>query len=569
MSRNTTSNLSFNVQLIAATVILLCASYVTISTLTFFVSDTGLRFLQIRQLIEQDWHTFSIMYPGRFVDPTGAHFPYYYAFSVVKGQIFLHISPFFPLLAAVLYSHIGVIGLSVIPVLGTVVTAWATYRLLRLSEVEPARLAFWATAFATPLLFYSLELWDHTIGTALMLLGVYGVARGIRSELRVPTVLGGIAIGLAPGQRPEAYVFGIALGGALLVAVRARRRWEALAMYVAGGLLGVLPVWILQYRWIGHPLGISTARRFLGFGRPEVIPFTPAGTETLSLGQRYFIKISRLLFHTDAPPSVLATVLITIGILYIVLVLRSERRQKSVMLIGGLVILLTGYAIVAKLALDRPVTGLISTFPLITLSVLYVSDEVDSKRAHIRRVYVLILLTVSLYLGLSLAIGPAYGGKQWGAQYLLSAYPLLLFLAFYAYEQYRHYLDEQVARILRGSTILLLLLSVLLQVLGARILYIEHREQAAMRDTIEQMPARVVITNGPYLASLMSSLDKIFLYADDEDEVRTLLRRLAQDDIEYVAIIPLDEISLDVPETVEGTTVNHVDTFVYRLTNEE
>lgn len=565
MSRNTISNVGF--QLIAATAILLGLSYISISTLTFFVSDTGLRFLQIQQLIEQDWNTFSITYPGRFADPAHEHFPYYYAYSVVDGQIFLHVSPFFPLLAAFLYSRLGVIGLSVIPVLGTVVAAWAMYRLFRVSNIGSAHLAFWLTAFATPVLFYTLELWDHTIGAALMLLGVYGVVRGIRSELRAPTVLGGFAIGLAPGVRPEAYVFGIALGGALLFAVHTRHRLKTLAAYVGGGLLGVTPVWILQYWWIGHPLGISTARRVFGFGRPDVIPFTPVDKETLSLGQRYFIKVSRLLFHTDSIPSLLAILLITSGMLSIVFALRSQRRQKPGVILGGVALLIIGYGIVAGLALGRPVTGLVSTFPLIALSVLYVNKTVDSNRPPTRQIYLLLLFTVPLYLVLALAGGPAYGGKQWGARYLLTVYPLLLYLAFYAYEQYSRYLDKQVSRILKLSAITLVLLSVLLQVLGARILYIEHQEQAAIRDTIEQMPARVVITNGPYLASLMSSLDKIFLYADDEDEVRTLLRRLAQHEIEHVAIIPLHELALDVPESVEGTTVEQVDTFVYRLTN--
>ena len=73
-------------------VLLFPVAWYSLSEPLFFISDTGLRFLQIRELIAHDWRTFTTEYPGRIFDPELQHVPYYYAFRVIDREIYLSIN---------------------------------------------------------------------------------------------------------------------------------------------------------------------------------------------------------------------------------------------------------------------------------------------------------------------------------------------------------------------------------------------------------------------------------------------------------------------------------------------
>lgn len=106
------------------------------SSLTFFSNDTGLRFLQIQDLIANQWRSFAIAYPARFLDPELAHPPFYYAYSLLDGEFYLQISSFLPLLTSYLYVALGKWGLPLLPVLGggEIIGGWQSHSLLESTE---------------------------------------------------------------------------------------------------------------------------------------------------------------------------------------------------------------------------------------------------------------------------------------------------------------------------------------------------------------------------------------------------------------------------------------------------
>ncbi|MFQ5613338.1 MAG: hypothetical protein ACE5H9_14515, partial [Anaerolineae bacterium] len=540
-----------------ALILYLLAGFV-MSPLTFLASDNGLRWLQIQELVNHGWRTFAIDYPARFVDPELRHVPYYYAYSVIDNQIFFAISPFFPLIVSALYAGLGLAGLPVLPVLGSVLTAWAVYRLFELSQLRYPYLAFWATIFATPLFFYSLELWDHSLGTALALWGVYGLARGLRQGTWLPLSLGGVAIGLAVGQRPELYVFAIALGtGLILVSWPRWRLWLALG---GGGLLGALPVWGLQYLWVGHPLGMSTAPHLLDYGQPDAFPVSPPEVSGV-------LKAGYLLLHIEprSPTTFLAALLILLGCALIVLTMSRERGANPARLAGGFVIVILGYGFLAWTVREKPIIGLVSTFPLLPLSLIYPDLPGDENRPQ-RDVYRLVLLTVFLFLGLMLLAWPTFGGLQWGARYLLPAYPLLLYLAGQGFTVYGRKLDAPRQAILRWGAAGLLLTSALLQMQGARLLHENHRQQAVYRDALAALPADVILTNEPFMPSAMSSITgKIFIHVRDERELEALLPRLAQHGIDRVAVVSQEAAPLSLSDEIGGFSVEQIAPFIYEI----
>ncbi|MEJ2747317.1 MAG: hypothetical protein P8183_05320, partial [Anaerolineae bacterium] len=297
---------------------LLIAGSVLTATRTFFTVDTALRFLQVRSLIAQDWHTLAAIYPARFADPNLQFVPYYYGYGVVRGDIYLAISPFFPWFSSYLYVWLGQLGLVILPALGGVLTAVAIYKLGQLTGIRHARWLFWSTVFATPLLFYSLEFWDHSIGTALAAGAVYLLAKGLYTQKWAPILWGGITLGVGLGQRAELYVFALSVGIVFLwVSWREWRHWLALA---GGGLLGTLPIWLWQYRWTGHPLGMDVAPHLLGYGRPATFPFE-------SIKSSFFVNKGRFLFYVQArdPVTFLATFAVLLGIVSIIWVIRIPK----------------------------------------------------------------------------------------------------------------------------------------------------------------------------------------------------------------------------------------------------
>lgn len=544
--------------------ILYALAWAASSSLTFFSNDTGLRFLQVQELIANRWQTFAITYPARFLDPELAHPPFYYAYGLLDGEFYLSIAPFLPLLTSFVYVALGTWGLPLLPVAGGALTAVAAYQLGQLAQVKYPKLLLWTAVFATPVFFYSLELWDHTLATACALWAVYGVARGVASGRWLPVAWGGVAAGLGLGQRPEMYLFALALAVGLLLA--AWPRWRLWAAYVVGGVCGTLPVWWLQYRWVGHPLGMAFAPHFFGYGVPEAYPVQPYSGVTLTRA----IKVGRLLLYIEARDVVtfLAGLAVIVGAFVIIFALRVPRWRERRWLWSGLALSGLGYSLFLWQAWDNLLPGILTTFPLFALALAYV-DGADDARADddrpARLVYQLVFVTALTFFGGMLAVWPAFGGEQWGARYLLPLYPLLLFLAFYVATVWRRPLPQ----IMPPLFATLLLFSVLLQFSGVRLLWQKHQSQMEDKAVVSALPADLILTNSPFLPSFMAALDdKLFMYVDSEDDVAKLVSRMVDHGIERFALVLVTGRPLAVSAQVDGITLREIQPFVYQLERE-
>lgn len=519
-------------------VILLCLSWTAISSLTFFSSDVGLRFLQIQELVDHRWRTFAIDYPARTVDPELAHVPYYYAYSVIDDELYLNVSPFFPLLVSLLYASLGAAGLPIVPALGSALAAWATYRLVRLSELPYARLAFVAALFTTPLLFYGMVLWDHSFGAALGLWAVYGVARGIEQSEQRSIFFGGVAAGLALGQRPEMYLFAGALGSSLLLLTWPR--WRPVLSFAVGGIAASGAIWWLQYLWVGHPLGMALAPHVLGYGAPATAPVASANIPL-------FTKLARFWVHTEPGSAwqTWATVLVMVGGgVFVSLVLLGRPRSRWG-LAAGFLLMLAGYLLFAWVAVKSALIGVAATFPLLPFALLSMTAKRDRHAQH-RTVYLLVLFTALIFLGLICLLWPGYGGLQWGSRYLLPLYPLLLVLAWVGYAAYAERFSFSWTVILRGGALALLAAALLLSGMGAYRIYVDHPKHSAIREDLLAVPAAWILTDHVFMPSFMTSVSnaKTFLYVRNQEQLDTLLARLREHGIEQVGVTPRTRSSL-------------------------
>ena len=537
--------------------ILLVLGWLSISPLVFWSPDTGLRYLQVREFLDHRWSSAAVDYSARFLDPALQHVPYYRAYIVHDDELFLRVSPFFPLLASFLIPVIQRFGLVLPPVLGGFFCGLAIYRLSRLSGLRHSTLTMWATVLATPVFFYSIEFWDHTFVMAFSLWACYLLAKGLIDNSRISIFIAGVLASIAWVQRPEYMMF----TGALFIARFLVSRFQLLSLipFISGNLLGALPFFAIQYFWIGHPLGVMYAPVLFGYGMPDsyavVFDSTVLSTRT--------IIISRFLTYIEArdPVTFLATILCLIGIVFVVFALRTPRWQKKSVLYIGLVVSTLGYMLWLSVVARVHVTGIIPMLALLPFSLAVVQVSERGTAAHIYR---FVLTSTLIFTGLMLLIWPAFGGHHWASRYLFPAYPLLVFLAFYTYEHYKQALPELRAT-LKLSFNILLLISALIQVAGIRLLFQDRARDIDIRDTLSAMPEDLILTNSPFFPSEMASLDTIFLYAEDEEDFERLIPRMWQHDIQMFGVVKVVDLPMPIPDSVGDITIHEVEPFIYRL----
>lgn len=547
-------------QALPLAIVLLTLAWYSLSDLVFFSSDTGLRLRQIEELVNNRWQTFAVSYPLRVVDPELEHVPYYYAYVVVRDEIYLKISALFPLITSFLYALIGRAGLIVLPALGTLFTALATSLLARLAGVSRWRLVLWLTGLGTPMLFYALELWDHSFVTALALWAVYFLANGLKRQEARFTVAGGVFAALAWTQRPEFAVFTAAVGLSLFIFSRARIR--AIALFCLGNLIAAVSILLAHYLWYGHPLGTVYAPELFAYGVPDRYPFVPDGR--VAFTRTDIIGMFTVGVRSRDPFTFTAIIMSIFALLAIVFALKVPRWRKKPMLLGGLTLSLGAYSLWLALMSKSSFAGLLPVLPLLPLALAVVRREPGASLAD--RVYRFIFTATILFITAMVLIFPAAGGAQWGTRYMLPAYPLLILLACYSYEHYAATVPTSLRLPLRHLFAGLIVLSFVVQAAGIRILFLSHQELYETRDIVERMPTNVILTSDPYFQSYLTSMSTHqFLYVDSEADIRKLAPRLVEEDITRIAIIPREAIPLTVPETVENIQLHEVQPFVYDL----
>jgi hypothetical protein len=318
---------------------------------------------------------------------------------------------------------------------------------------------------------------------------------------------------------------------------------------------------MLHQLWYGHPLGVVVGNGLLGYGEPAVPFRSMLGIEMSFWLQRACFLIPS--FPVRFESTVAAPLLIVSGMATMVACLRSQRLRDPRLLWGGFLVATAGYVLIALSARQLLVTGILATFPLLPLS-LAQRGRAPGAGAD-SRAYPIVAWTVSLFVALMVFVWPACGGLQWGARYLLPAYPLLVYLAVAGYSSQQR-IPSGISSALRFVGIGLVVVALGLQVLSVRLALVGADRRAAMRDSIATVPAEVILTSDEYLAAMMASLrDKAFLFVADDQEVIQVLPDLVQENVRRVALMPSRWAPLTMPDELPGVRVRRVTRYVYEL----
>lgn len=234
-----------------ASLLLLLAIYGLLSLVNdpgaYLGTDTGGKVVTLHEMAERGSPTnLDVGYWASEWDPEGSLHPYMGTRHMGDAWVQVTTVPMI-LVGHPLYALGGYRLVLLLPMLGGVACAAAARRMARLmgATTDGQSAAFWLVGLAGPVLIYSLDLWEHTIGLAAMAWSAVALMEADRRSRRQRLSWGlgaGLLWGFAFSMRTESLIYAAVLTATILAhrAFIERRIREAIETGVATtiGLLG-------------------------------------------------------------------------------------------------------------------------------------------------------------------------------------------------------------------------------------------------------------------------------------------------------------------------------------------
>lgn len=226
---------------------------------SFWTTDGGNKFIQVQNF--DRYGGFAIHYPAADIDPAYKYFPYCgHHFKRIDDEIYSFYPFYFPLASFPFYKLLGIAGLYVIPLVSSILTLGVLFFILKRFGLKKYFLAVAALfVFATPAFFYSIVFWEMSLAVfffsvaALLTINALLKKDGRSFQLFVA----GLFLGLCSLFREEGYLLFAAVVLACFICMRGQRK--ASLWIVPGWVALILPLWIFQYFFYGHFLGLHAA----------------------------------------------------------------------------------------------------------------------------------------------------------------------------------------------------------------------------------------------------------------------------------------------------------------------
>jgi hypothetical protein len=420
-------------------------------------------------------------------------------------------------LATPLYRILGYAGLYVIPLVSGLLTLVITCWLARLTGGSGTSSTI-VLGLCSPLVFYSLVFWDHTLGTMLSTLAIVIVVKNADDARRPWLIAGGIVLGLAIWVRSEMYVMGLVVLASLFF-VSSRRFVRTLSLCL-GMLTALVPLWVFQFLVYGNSIG------------PHVGHFTWLAGELPITNDR-----TAIVYHTllEGNSSAVLSFLYIMAFVASAMLFRSSRlRRRSLLIIVNFGILaIVTIPNVLEASAGRPLGGLITTAPFLVFCFTTLVNSSVGQRNRI-------LLAIGLgYTALVCMLTPVDPGLQWGPRFLLPVFPILAVVATNNFRALRAGGELRSARLLRACFVSTVALSLGVQIAGLRTLYIIKNRDRDLIERTAQLDAVQILSDeygfSQYVAPLF--YEKQFFYVRDQEDYQRLTETLMNQDISRYAFV--------------------------------
>lgn len=485
----------------------------------FFSSDEGLKFIQLQNSMRKGLGDFTIDYPGRKLDPNLRYMPINNPPPLIRdGKIFTVYPVFFPLLAAPLYRLFNHAGLYLIPLFSGLLTLVISGYIARLSGGNSLS-SILILGLCSPLLFYSLLFWDHTLGTLLFTLALLLIIKNFDQPRQLLLLLGGGIMGLAIWVRSELYVMGLVMPATYFFF--GSRHFRRMASLCLGTFIALVPLWLFQFLVYGHFIGPHVGH--LAWWGEEL----PATTNRLAI--IYYILL-------EGNSNLILSFLLFMAFVASTLLVRSPKLRTNPILVTIIFasLVLASIPNIFEASIGKPMGGLISTTPLFVFSFVALSDS--SLRQKNR-----FLLALSLgYITLVCLMTPVDPGLQWGPRFLLPVFPPLTILALNNFQALAKPEEGLSLRApLKVSFLSVVAVSLLLQASGLRTMHIiKTRDMKLIEDTA-QISSPYIVSDEYGYAQYVAPLfyEKQFFYARDQEAYQRLTEIFLRNDIHIFAVV--------------------------------
>jgi hypothetical protein len=433
--------------LLGGWVLFLLACHLALPREAFFSGDAALKRLQTFALLRSGGRSVALSDESLALDPSGAFTPFRppSTFRDERGQVQAVFPIAFALLNAPLSVFFGSFGFYLPALIGGLLSAWFTVRIAR--RVAGPRAGTAAAALvisATPLTFYSLTIWEHALGCALILGAVDRLLACPGS--RRHGLAAGMLFGIAALLRVDALLL---LGAAVLALRRQEEHKPVIFPLVSGALPGTVLLLFLNQHYTGRwlPQVSENWRSALGgawLGSMLLAAFRRVG-HFLAAANRALTPDSRtidLVVPTGGSNPFLYTTALGVGLAALAAAIWSRKsrsrgaaglstpspaadsRLRSIVIVWLVVRLLY----VLSFAGDGdPLVGVLHSGgilffdPLLPFLLVTRTGSPRSPRGWLLRFCVYGFLAIA-------ATAPNYGGMQYGLRYLLPLLPLLVVL---------------------------------------------------------------------------------------------------------------------------------------------
>lgn len=381
------------------------------STGGYLGTDTGAKVATLDAMVEAGTLSPDVGYWAAAWDPDGTYHPLMDTARNDDGE-WINVTTL-PMLVAAwpLYAAGGYRLALLLPMIGAVLTAFACRDVARqIGDESDGWRAFWITALASPLAIYALDLWEHSLGAALMVGAFAALLRVFRGTWRwsLPAAAGA-ALGTSAAMRTETFVVAFVFVGATCAALAWRRQ---IGRAVACGSLavgGFAVPWSLNGLLEAALGGNSRADRAAGVAGGAW--WSELGTRVEEAAITWFG-----LPGASFPGGVLLGIAAVAGIVLMAFLLRRGDRRPAALAIAAAAVaygagLSGGFAFVPGALVTAPVAAL----------VVLVRDWDAARRFVLANALV---ATVLIWL-FQFTGGAA---PQWGGRYILAPTTLLLAL---------------------------------------------------------------------------------------------------------------------------------------------
>jgi len=522
-------------------ILLIACVYVLILTTVvgplngFWSSDQGVKLIQVQSLLLNKYQTNAAVYPGEVYDPQRTFSPLHGQYLERDRQSYPMFSAAFALVTSVPFFLFGYPGLYIIPIVSTLLTLLVVAQIGKYF-LGPAWLGFAiiVCGIASPLFFYSLVFWEHTLATLLVTLGLWQMVIALKTQRLYQMAVAGVCLGLSVWFRNEALLSIVGLGLALLI-IRPQGFWRACWWLGCGAGIALLP--LLAFNQLVYGAFVGPHILVAGRANYQTQPtFGALITARLDWANYLLVPLKPL-------------PLIGVSILVIsLLASRIARRPKVTrlsLLVSAAAMVVLGIFILIQISPNTEQTSLLFAFPLFLL--FFVPPEIseDVQRSGVASSPAASLATkqlVSILFWFVLLFGLAAwllqipdGGSQWGPRMLLPIMPAAILVGLWKVATWFRRAPAMPALLaLMAAITTLANASLIGEIDGIRMLRTVNLANYHIVSQVDQSRQDVIITDVWYAPPLLSPIfydhRKVYLIGTGA-EFDALLARLAQNGI--------------------------------------